>query len=120
MRIISACKGTQRGMNLPQPGTTKTKGRKEQTSALKTSWEAARSVPLFPQLVSHTWVCMVRALTGTLILFCWQVIEGLDYILVSKTPFSRHRSAAQLACIFPPVIQPPYPLLGGIFCYFSC
>lgn len=69
VRIISACKGTQRGMNLPQPGTTKTKGRKEQTSSLKPSWEAERSAPPFHQLMSHTWVCMVRALLGTLLLF---------------------------------------------------
>lgn len=107
MRIIRACKGTQRGVNLPQPGSIKTKGRKEQTFALKTSWEAARSVPPFHQLVSHTWVCMVRALIGTLLLFCWQVIKDLDYILVSKTSLTRHRSAAQLACMFPLVIQPP-------------
>lgn len=49
-------------MNLPQPGTIKTKGRKEQTSELKTSRKAARPAPPVQELISHTLVCTVRAL----------------------------------------------------------
>lgn len=50
-------------MNLPQPGTSNTKGRKEQTSALKTSWGQQVFLPPVHQLASHTQVCVTRART---------------------------------------------------------
>jgi hypothetical protein len=68
-------------MNLPQPGTIKTKERKEQTSALKTSWEAAKLVPCIHQLASHMLpICMTRLLMELHFFFIGKITQRFAII----------------------------------------
>lgn len=112
-------------MNLPQPGTIKTKGRKEQTSALKDSWEAAKLVPPIHQLVLQTLVCMTRACNGTSTLMerYYFFIGKITWRFVIVSWYAKHPSQAIVLLLmylefFLQPLNPNIPFLVGLSVIF--